>query len=55
MAAELKIPPRLSTLSMAYRRHCDVCGSKMEVTEVATTEIATTFKIWQTGNTYIRK
>ena len=28
MAAELKIPPRLSTLSMAYRRHCDVCGSK---------------------------
>ena len=26
-----------------------------EVTEVATTEIATTFKIWQTGNTYIRK
>ena len=29
MAAELKIPPRLSTLSMAYRRHCDVCGSEM--------------------------
>ena len=26
-----------------------------EVTEVATTEIATTFKIWQTGNSYIRK
>ena len=26
-----------------------------EVTEVATTEIATTFKILQTGNSYIRK
>ena len=39
---------------------CSVAGefcvaSKLEVTEVATTEIATTFKIWQTGNSYLRK
>ena len=30
-------------------------GRENEVTEVATTEIAMTFKIWQTGNSYIRK
>ena len=30
-------------------------GMSHEVTEVAMTEIATTFKILQTGNSYIRK
>ena len=43
VAVEMILPPT------------DRSSDRMEVTEVATTEIATTFKIWQTGNSYIRK
>ena len=51
----LMYAPFYETLRHAYVPHIFVVYTSYEVTEVATTEIATTFKILQTGNSYIRK